>query len=98
MAKLSMSQPTPVYSLEAELLSSLPAEPHPTKLSERKDSQNFASFDFQASYALVSRDNRTAWLAPAGAIFSTFSAAFASTVAAALAANMKANILAHPYA
>jgi hypothetical protein len=49
-----ISQSAPVYSFVADALSSLLDEPQPTKLSERNVPENFASLDFQASYALFS--------------------------------------------
>src|ERR1700730_3614003 len=67
----------PVYSLVADALSSLPNEPQPTKLSERNLPQNFASLDFQASYALFSSVMSSTFVRPAGAVLSGVSAAFA---------------------
>src|ERR1700722_15751012 len=42
--------------------------PQPTNLSERNVSQNFASLDFQAAYALFSRVANASFGGPAGAV------------------------------
>src|SRR5271165_1172718 len=72
-----MRQSAPVYSLVADALSSLPKEPQPTNRSERNVSQNFASLDFQASYALFSSATSANFVGPPGAAFSPVLAAFA---------------------
>src|ERR1700758_2822602 len=67
----------PVYSFVADALSSLPDEPHPTNLSERNVTQNFASLDFQDSYALFSSVISATFVGPAEAVLSGVSSAFA---------------------
>src|ERR1700688_3111280 len=72
-----MLQSAPVNSFVADALSSLPDEPQPTNLSERNVSQNFASLDFQASYALFSSVTSATFVGPVGAVRSAVLAAFA---------------------
>jgi hypothetical protein len=67
----------PVYSFVAETLSSLPEEPHPTNLLERNVTQNFASLDLHASYALFSSVISTTFVGPAEAVLSGVSSVFA---------------------
>src|SRR5437016_4114910 len=74
---LLISQSVPVYSFVADALSSLPNAPHPTNLSERNVTQNFASLDFQASYALFSSVISATFVGPGEAVLSGVSSAFA---------------------
>src|ERR1700733_3074493 len=67
----------PVYCCVADALSSLPDEFQPTNLSERNVSQNFASLDFHASYALFSSIKSGSFVGAAGAVFAAVLAAAA---------------------